>query len=544
VRNYKTHSTNTELFISYDIQKKIFSVSEAFAELFPTVAKDYDSESFYDELLQMGRLSAELSNKFSKSIDSLLVKKIPGIISEEILLHNRSDDMNWYRIDFLLVNPGEKILISFTDISEAVTYTQHLLKLSKYDELTGLYTKSIFNSTMDKIEEPYAVLYFDVCHFKAVNNYFGQAGGDLLLIHIAKVLNRLLGKNGFATRLSGDRFAVVLYTEKVYVELFIESLIKEISTYEGFNVQCNVGIYLNRPEEQMSASLKIDRANMAQAAIKGNYSKLFNYYTDDMATSLVNEQGITANMVDALEHNQFVLFFQPQFSHITKKITGAEALVRWKHPEIGMIPPGVFIPVFEKNNFITDLDMYVFEQACIFLRKCMNQGIPVVPISTNFSRFDVVHPEFIENIEEIRNRYNVPVDKIRIEITESAVVEGSEYINTIVQKLQEFGYVVEMDDFGSGYSSLNVLKDINFNIIKLDMKFMSNGEENFRGKQILASVVSMSAKLNMAIIAEGVETDNQADFLRDIGCEIIQGYLYSKPISEDDYIEKLKENLS
>ena len=227
----------------------------------------------------------------------------------------------------------------------------------------------------------------------------------------------------------------------------------------------------------------------------------------------------------------------------TKKITGAEALVRWIHPEVGIIPPNAFIPIFEKNNFITDLDMYVFEKACIFLRKCMDQGIPLVPVSTNFSRFDIVQPNFIENIEEIRQRVNVPVDKIRIEITESAVVEGSEYINFIVKKLKSYGYVVEMDDFGTGYSSLNVLKDINFDILKLDMKFMSNEQSNERGRTILASVVGMTSNLKMAIIAEGVESESQADFLHEIGCDTIQGYLYSKPISEEDYINKLKENL-
>lgn len=543
MREYNAHSSDSKFIITYDVENELYRVSESFSQMFPIENREFSKEVFYDELLQMGRLSPELSIKFQKAIDKIVKSEQQAAASEEIYLRNRTDELYWYRMDFILSIPGKQIIVSFTNISDSVKYTQHLLKLSRFDELTGLYTKTVFNNTMDKIIEPYAVLYFDICHFKAINNFFGQAGGDLLLIHIAEVLVRLLGNNGFATRISGDRFAVILLTDKVYVELFIESLIKEISSYEGFNVLCNVGIYINRPEEQMSASLKIDRANMAQAVVKGNYSKIFNYYTDDLAVSLVNEQGVTAGMVDALDSNQFVLYFQPQVSHLTKRITGAEALVRWIHPKVGMIPPSSFIPIFEKNNFITDLDMYVFEQACAFLRKCMNQGIPLVPVSTNFSRFDVVQPNFIDNIEEIRCRYNVPVDKIRIEITESAVVEGSEYINSIVRKLQSYGYVVEMDDFGSGYSSLNVLKDINFDIIKLDMKFMSNEKVNERCKTILASVVDMSSKLSMSIIAEGVETESQADFLRDIGCDIIQGYFYSKPICEEEYISKLKENL-
>lgn len=542
MREYKPNSTNSDLFITYDIQRKVFLVSEEFSKFFPLAAREYSSESFYDELLQIGRLSLDLSNKFEKSINYIVESDKLVVTAEEILLHNREDELQWYRMDFLVSEPGKKILIVFTDITKAVNYTQHLFKLSKYDELTGLYTKPVFNSLLEKIKEPYAVLYFDVCHFKVINSFFGKAAGDMLLIHIAQVLTNLLVNKGFAARLSGDRFVVAFYTDKAFLETFIEALIKEISTYEGFNVQCNVGIYINRPEEKLSASLEIDRANMAQASIKGNYTKLFAYYTDDMSTSLLNEQGLLAGMKDALENNQFVLYFQPQYSHLTKKITGAEALVRWVHPSVGMIPPSAFIPVFEKNNFITTLDMYVFEQACIFLKKCMDDGISIVPVSTNFSRYDVVQPDFINKIEEIRVRYDVPVEKIRIEITESAVVEGSDYINSIVRDLQNCGYVVEMDDFGSGYSSLNVLKDINFDIIKLDMKFMSNEGTSYRSRTILSSVVGMSAKLHMSIIAEGVETVEQADFLRDIGCEIIQGYLYSKPLPENDFIDKLRLN--
>lgn len=544
MRNYKAHSSNSKFLISYNINDKTFVISKAFSVEFPFEEKVYTSEAFYDELLNMGRLSTSFLIKFQKGIETLESKENEDIMdSEEALLRNRYEESKWYRIDFILVK--EEIIITFTDITDVVTYTQHLVKLSQYDELTNLYTKAAFNQLVEKTKVPYAILFLDVLRFKVVNNYFGKAAGDLLLIHIAEVITNLLGKNGFASRLSGDRYAILLYTDKVYVEQFSETLLEEISNYDlGFNILCNIGIYIDRPEEQMAASLKVDRAIMAQTAIKGNFTKRYNYYTDDMTTSLVNEQGVTASMVEALDSNQFVLYFQPQFSHVSKKITGAEVLVRWKHPHVGMIPPNNFIPIFEKNNFITHLDMYVFEKACIFLRKCMNQGIPVVPISTNFSRYDVIQPNFIENIEDIRLRYNIPVEKIRLEITESAVVEGSEFISSIVGQLQEYGYVVEMDDFGSGYSSLNVLKDINFDIIKLDMKFMSNEKSNYRGRTILASVVGMSAKLHMSIIAEGVETEDQADFLRDIGCEVIQGYLYSKPVPEDEYIEKLKENLS
>ena len=214
-------------------------------------------------------------------------------------------------------------------------------------------------------------------------------------------------------------------------------------------------------------------------------------------------------------------------------------MVRWKHPERGLVSPGLFIPIFEKNGFITQLDLYVFGQVCCFLRKCMDQNIPIVPVSSNFSQYDIFQPRFVEKLEELRMKYDVPVEYLRVEITESAIVGGSDRVNEIVKRLRSCGYVVEMDDFGSGYSSLNVLREVDLDIIKLDMLFLSEKANNNRGGTIISSIVRMAKWLDMPVIAEGVETMGQADFLRSIGCEYIQGYLYSKPLPEEEFEELL-----
>ena len=241
----------------------------------------------------------------------------------------------------------------------------------------------------------------------------------------------------------------------------------------------------------------------------------------------------------AFEEKQFIAYYQPQFNHSNKRIIGAEALVRWIHPEYGMQSPGDFIPVFESNGYITRLDLYMFEEICIFLNKCIRDRVRnIVPVSFNVSRYDIYCCDFIDKMETIRKKYDIPVKLLRVEITESSVVGGNEYLAKIVDRFHSLGYIVEMDDFGSGYSSLNVLKDIKVDIIKLDMIFL-RGEIGGRGGIIISSIIRMANWLGTPVIVEGVETVEQADYMKSIGCDYIQGYLYSRPIPEDEYLNLL-----
>lgn len=249
----------------------------------------------------------------------------------------------------------------------------------------------------------------------------------------------------------------------------------------------------------------------------------------------LTEREMEGIMEEALAEKQFLAYYQPQYNHTTGLLVGAEALVRWKHPNHGLIAPANFIPLFEKNGFITKLDLYVFEQVCIFLRKCIDEKLPLVAISTNFSRYDIFQPDFVEELEATRLRHDVPVKYLRVEITESSVMGNHTQANEVMKALHEHGYVVEMDDFGSGYSSLNVLKDIDMDIVKLDMLFLSEEGSRHRGGIILSSVVRMFKWLGLPVIAEGVESIEQADFLKSIGCDYMQGYLYAKPLPGEEF---------
>lgn len=252
----------------------------------------------------------------------------------------------------------------------------------------------------------------------------------------------------------------------------------------------------------------------------------------------MTEQELVSFFFDAVNYGHIYNVYQPKMNHSTGRMIGAEALMRMKHPLYGVQMPSDFIPIFEKNDMVFSADLVVCENVCKFLRKCLDEGIPVVPISVNMSRYDVYNHDYVEQVECIRKEYDIPVEYIHIEITETSAIGGMELMTDVIDKFHELGYKVEMDDFGSGYSSLNVLKDLDVDVIKLDMNFLS-GDIGGRGGAIISSVIQMTKWLNTPVVAEGVETNEQADYMKSIGCNYIQGYLYSKPLEEDEFREKL-----
>ncbi len=254
----------------------------------------------------------------------------------------------------------------------------------------------------------------------------------------------------------------------------------------------------------------------------------------------MTETELLSSFEDAINYDHIFVSYQAQINHTTGRMVGAEALMRWKHPLYGMQYPTDFIPVLEKNDLIYKADLHVFEMVCKFQKKCMDERVSMIPISVNMSRYDIYNHEYVDAIEEIRRKYDVPVKFLRIEVTESSAIGGMELVSSVLKKLHSYGYLVEMDDFGSGYSSLNILKDLDVDIIKLDMTFMS-GDIGGRGGTILSSIVQMAKWLDTPVIAEGVETVEIADYLKSIGCNYIQGYLYCKPQEPDEFIEMISK---
>ena len=252
----------------------------------------------------------------------------------------------------------------------------------------------------------------------------------------------------------------------------------------------------------------------------------------------MNEQELLASFDEALQQGHIYVLYQPKINHSTGRMIGAEALMRWKHPIYGTQYPSDFIPVLEKNDLIYRADLGVFEAVCRFLRNCLDDGVRPVPISVNMSRHDIFRKNYVDEIEKLRMKYDIPTKYIHTEMTETSAIGGMELVSGVLKQLHEFGYVVEMDDFGSGYSSLNVLKDLEVDVIKLDMRFLS-GNIGGRGGTIISSIVQMAKWLGTPVIAEGVETVEQADYMKSIGCNYVQGYLYSKPIPEEEFRQKM-----
>ena len=260
--------------------------------------------------------------------------------------------------------------------------------------------------------------------------------------------------------------------------------------------------------------------------------------SDTNAERKMTEREVIAFFDEAVNYGYIYNVYQPKVNHVTGRMIGAEALMRLKHPLYGLQMPADFIPFFEKNDMVFSADLVVCENVCKFLRKCIDEGVPVVPISVNMSRYDVYNHDYVEQVEAIRKEYDIPVKYIHIEITETSAIGGMELMTDVLAKFHELGYKVEMDDFGSGYSSLNILKDLNVDVIKLDLNFLS-GDIGGRGGAILSSIVQMTKWLNTPVVAEGVETREQAEYMKSIGCNYIQGYYYSKPLDESDFISKL-----
>ena len=532
---------DNNLLIAYNCAEKTFQYP-AKAEQF--LAAKFDNRPLWEILKKDGTAAEYSVEKLEAIFQDAVEAEEPKALFNEIYLKGADGIRRWYCVGFIVSIPGKLINITITDIEEELAE----IEKSGRDVLTGLLQHNTFCDAVEGIVHrdekgilagEYAMVCFDVLRFKAVNDIFGNVEGDRLLKHIAEAIEKTLKPEDFSCRSNADRFVFFTKTSGKELGILVDSLMNRISDYDlPFEIMCNMGIYVTC-DSVLPAGMMIDRARLAQSTLKGSYTIKVSYYQESLRAAMLTEQDILAIAGTALEEKQFVLYYQPQYNHADGTIIGAEALVRWKHPDRGLISPGIFIPIFEKNGFISKLDFYVFEQACDFLKRSSEQGLPMIPVSTNFCRHDIFLTDFAEKLEEIRKKYEVPAKYLRVEITESAIMGSNEQVNEMIKRLHKYGYIVEMDDFGSGYSSLNVLKDIEMDVIKLDMLFLSEETNNTRGGTILSAVVRMAKWLRVPVIAEGVETLKQADFLRSIGCNYIQGYLYSRPLPEDQYVELL-----
>lgn len=508
----------------------------------------FDGRPLWCILEEDGAARRDTALRIRESLLQVCAEGASPVGFSEYLLKTASGMWRWFRIGVIATGENGQVCITFTDVNDELYGAR---QTPEYDDVTGLLSHVAFSRKVERIlaADPegakggdYAMLFFDVVRFKGINDKFGNSEGDRLLVYIANGVSSLLEQDEAVCRLISDQFAVFLHRRDDGLAEFVKNYTKGISSYDlNIEIVSNMGIYVTTGED-LSVDAMVDRAKLAQAAIKGSYAKKCSFYSEDMRSAMLGEQEITGMANTALAERQFVVYYQPQYDHSNGELIGAEALVRWQHPERGLVSPALFIPMFEKNGFITRLDFFVFEQVCRFQRRCMDEGIKPVPISVNLTRYDIYQTDFIEILESCRMRYAVPVELLRIEITETAVVGDNHQASCIIEQLHEKGYVVEMDDFGSGYSSLNVLKDIAMDILKLDMRFLTEAMATSRSGTILSAIVRMAKWLKLTVIAEGVENMQQADYLRSIGCNYVQGFMYARPMPEEKFVTVLKRS--
>ena len=425
--------------------------------------------------------------------------------------------------------------------------TAAMINQFKFDRLTGLYTKEFFCQRARELlaEHPdkhYAILSFNIENFKLYNDFFGTEAGSRLLCEVAVYGKQQIEELGLCGRITADRMVAMCEQQNVWNEDFFARHAAAINTMANLSgsVVVKFGAYMVTdpavPVEQMC-----DRAMMAADSIKGQYNRCFAIYDDSLRQKLVRKHALTDVMESALADGQFAVYLQPKFSLSDGMMAGAEALVRWVHPEWGMISPGEFIPLFEKNGFITKMDQYVWEQVCILLHDWKEKGYPLLPVSVNVSRADIYRADQIKFLQELVQKYDIEPSLLHLEITESAYTENPGQIVAIVDRLRMKGFVIEMDDFGSGYSSLNMLGQMKMDILKLDTQFVQNELTKPTDQGILRFVVDLARQMNLLVVAEGVETATQMECLRQIGCDYAQGFFFAKPMPAPDFEARLRD---
>ena len=420
--------------------------------------------------------------------------------------------------------------------------TAAMVNQFQYDRLTGLYSKELFYQKVrerlaEDPEQDYCIVCSNIENFKLVNDIFGVQAGDRLLKEIAIIAQQMVGSTGFCGRLSADRFLCFQKRQQEqqdrqnfggYTEQEVSPLLKSVVMRWGIYEITDLSV----PVEQMC-----DRALLAANSIKGQYHQFFAVYDDSLRDRLLREQTITDAMETALNEGQFVVHYQPKYSLNDSCMAGAEALVRWVHPEWGFMSPREFIPLFEKNGFILQLDKYVWERVCAQIRDWKDRGYQPLPISVNVSRADVYQGDLVDTLVHLVEKYGIDTASLQLEITESAYAENPGQIISTVEELRRQGFIVEMDDFGSGYSALNMLGQMSLDVLKLDMKFIQNEIAKPVSQSILNDVVSMAHRLHLSVVAEGVETRDQVRRLRAVGCDYVQGYYFAKPMPVAEFEE-------
>lgn len=435
-------------------------------------------------------------------------------------------------------------------------------KRINYDELTGLFSIEKFKTEVKKAltnakPEEYSVVCIDINNFQYLTDSLGRETANAVLHTLGSHFKKTAPKDAFVCRRYADNFVMLVHTSfGPIIEDYVLNMISIVSKMGSllplhYTLEFSTGVYsiANKNED---IEIMIHKANTARKA--GKYSptpQRISFYNTQMSLNSEHEKEILFDMNRAFDANEFIAYYQPKFNFSDGKIIGAEALVRWEHHTKGLLEPNYFVPLFERNGFISKIDIRIFEQVCQFLDKWNKSGPDgncpgAITISCNLSRYQLYNPEFSKEYSKIASKYQIAPSKIELELTESLMMDNKKRLLKAMNEIKKAGFDISVDDFGSGFSSLALLKDIPASVIKLDKEFLANTNDSSSKNKadtqkeniIVNSVIEMAKKLSMVTVAEGIEDESQAKQLKDMGCDIAQGFLFAKPMSAADF-EKL-----
>ena len=416
-----------------------------------------------------------------------------------------------------------------------------IVSAAERDELTDVYNKHIFEEYVGKINKyrqdiKKDMIVLSISHFHLYNELYGKEEGDNALVAIASILKDIARSNdGIVSRLQRDYFAIYINHQDNYDE-FINKITLLLKEKYNINIVVKLGIYFVEDFNEIAEEC-INRAKMVCDEIKDSSTKFYNIYNDDDQQKQLFKEKLNHDFKRAIDNKEFKVYYQPKISILGDKfkLSSAEALVRWIHPELGFISPGMFIPLFEENGNIKVLDQYVWAEAALQIKKWKEKFNVTLPISINVSRADMFDESIVDIINNIVKDNGIKSSDLYLEITESAYNNETNQIIGIIERFKELGFKIEIDDFGSGYSSLNTLATLPFDVLKLDMKFVHDMFKNDKTLKMVEIVSEIAKHLNVKLIAEGVETKEQLDMLKKLKYDIIQGYYFSKPVDNLEF---------
>lgn len=510
----------------------------------PARGRDYDGLR-YDELVRLTMQAQQLESEYASPWEALCL----ATVRAQLERHERycvklcfpvagTDETTYKELTYIYLDERQDVLVLLCqDVTDIVT--------GENDPLTGLYTISEFHKRVrqwirDNPGRRYRMQRYNIDRFRDINGIFGYKVGNRLLKDFGAYMRRFNSKDSFAAYLNADHFVRFCADDSCTVQQCYNNFADSLANYAlQMPIKLHMGVYdLCEPDcDSFTMSYK---ALLALQSIKGNLTRQIAYYEKGMMAVEAESQELLSEVQDAIREGQFEVWFQPQLSFADHRMIGAEALVRWRHPKRGMVSPATFIPMLEKSDCIGVVDRYVFDRVCSCIQSWSESKAPMVPISVNLSRNDVFKGNICDKLLEIMGQHRVSPQSVHLEITESAYIENTAFLSETLAQLHQAGFLVEMDDFGSGYSSLNILKDIPVDQLKLDMDFLKGSYDSPKGRAIVSAVINMAKALGLTVIAEGVETREQAEMLAEFGCDQMQGYYFSKPIGEAEFAQLLQ----